>query len=386
MHGTVQPGPRVRAVPHDFGGGDAALLRVVELHDYALVFLGGKKVATLDRRRNQNSVQLPSRASAETLDLLIDTFGHVNYGSYLYDRKGITERVELVAGPKTTALTGWEIFNLPLDGSSLPGIKFEQGSTEMPAFYRARFDLPQAGDTFLDFSTWGKGVAWINGHNLGRYWNIGPQQTLYCPGPWLKPGRNELIVFELNGTTNHSVAGLTTPILNQVSEEAAIAKHRRPGETLSLAGVQPVAAGTFPPGKEWQAVRFQPVGGRYFCLDALNSQSGDAFTTCAELYLAGPDGQDLPRDAWRVVYADSEEVEGDDGRADNVFDLQPTTCWHTEWEAAQPAHPHQLVLDLGGEQTVAGLRYLPRQDSPNGRIKDYRIYLRPVPFAGIKAQ
>lgn len=366
--------------------GDAALLRLVELHDYALVFLDGKKVATLDRRRNQNSVQLPSRASAETLDLLIDTFGHVNYGSYLYDRKGITERVELVAGPKTTALTGWEIFNLPLDGSSLSGIKFEKGSTEMPAFYRAGFDIPHAGDTFLDFSTWGKGVAWINGHNLGRFWSIGPQQTLYCPGPWLKPGRNELIVFELNGTTNHSIAGLTTPILNQVSEGALIVKHRKRGETLSLSGVQPVVTGTFPPGKEWQAVRFQPVKGRYFCLEALNSQSGDAFTTCAELYLAGAEGQDLPRDAWRVVYADSEEVEGDDGRADNVFDLQPTTCWHTEWEAAQPAHPHQLVLDLGSEQTVAGLRYLPRQDSPNGRIKDYRIYLGAVPFAGIRAQ
>src|SRR5664280_1171792 len=150
-----------------------------------------------------------------------------SYGSYLYDRKGINERVELVAGSKTNALTGWEIFNLPLDGSRLPEIKFEQGSTEMPAFYRARFDLPQAGDTFLDFSTWGKGVAWMNGHNLGRFWSIGPQQTLYCPGPWLKSGRNELIVFELNGTTNHSVAGLTTPILNQVSEGALIVKHRK---------------------------------------------------------------------------------------------------------------------------------------------------------------
>jgi beta-galactosidase len=82
-----------------------------------------------------------------------------------------------------------------------------------------------------------------------------------------------------------------------------------------------------------------------------------------------------------VVYADSEEVEGDDGRADNVFDLQPTTFWHTQWEGAQPAHPHQLVLDLGGVQTVTGLRYLPRQDSANGRIKNYRLYLRTEPFA-----
>jgi beta-galactosidase len=366
--------------------GDAELLRVTELHDYALVFLGGKKVATLDRRRNQNSVELPARATAETLDLLIDTFGHVNYGSYLYDRKGITEKVELGAGASSRALTGWEVFKLPLDAGSLAGIKFMKGSTGMPAFYRASFDIPRASDTFLDLSTWGKGVAWVNGHNLGRFWSIGPQQTLYCPGPWLKPGRNDLIVFELDGTTNHTVAGLATPILDRVSEEALVVKHRRRGETLSLAGIEPVVTGTFPSGKEWQTFRFQPAKGRYFCLEALNSQSGDPYATCAELYLVGPDGRDLPRDAWKVAYADSEEVEGDDGRADNVFDLQPTTFWHTQWEAAQPGHPHQFVLDLGSEQSVAGLRYLPRQNSPNGRIKDYRIYLRAAPFAGIRAQ
>jgi beta-galactosidase len=76
-------------------------------------------------------------------------------------------------------------------------------------------------------------------------------------------------------------------------------------------------------------------------------------------------------------------VEGDDGSAENVFDPQSTTFWHTQWESAQPKHPHQLVLDLGSEQTVAGLRYLPRQESANGRIKDYRIYLSARPFPGL---
>jgi beta-galactosidase len=81
-----------------------------------------------------------------------------------------------------------------------------------------------------------------------------------------------------------------------------------------------------------------------------------------------------------VFYADSEEVEGDDGKADNVFDLQSTTFWHTQWDGAQPVHPHQLVLDLGSVQTITGIRYLPRQESANGRIKDYRLYLRTEPF------
>src|SRR5215472_12182114 len=177
--------------------GAGAILRLTELHDYGLVFLDGKKLGTLDRRRNQNSIQLPEHTSAATLDLLVDTFGHVNYGSYLHDRKGITQKVELVAGTVATEVTGWEVFNLPLESGNFASIKFQKGSTALPAFYRARFELARTGDTFLDLSGWSKGLAWVNGHNLGRFWNIGPQQTLYCPGPWLRKGDNDLVVFEL---------------------------------------------------------------------------------------------------------------------------------------------------------------------------------------------
>lgn len=364
-------------------GGDA-LLRITELHDYGLVFIDGKKIATLDRRHNQNSVKLPARASAVTLGLLIDTFGHVNYGGQIHDRKGITERVELVANNATQVLRGWDVFKLPLDQEQLAHLKFAKGATDLPAFHRARFKRDQVGDTFLDFSTWGKGVAWINGHNLGRFWNIGPQQTLYCPAPWLKVGQNELVVFESNGASNCTVRGLSEPILNQATEQSGAKKHRHPGETLKLAGVPLLSEGEFAAGKEWQVVRFPVTSGHYFCLEALDSHPGDAFATCAELYLLDAEGKDLPRESWKIVYADSEEVDGDDGRADNVFDLQATTIWHTQWETAQPKHPHQIVIDLGGQQKVSGLRYLPRQDSPNGRIKRYRLFLDSKLFPGLK--
>jgi len=362
--------------------GSDAMLKITELRDYGLIFLDGKKFATLDRRHGQSSVKLPARATAATLDLLVDTFGHVNYGGHIHDRKGITEKVELVAGNDVQVLAGWDVFNLPLDQAQLTALKFARGGTELPAFHRATFDLAQVGDTFLDFSSWGKGVAWINGHNLGRYWNIGPHQTLYCPAPWLKPGRNELVVFESNGASNLVVRGLSEPILNRVNEQATTTKHRRPGETLKLAGAPVLASGAFAEGKEWQVVKFTLTAGRYFCLEALDSHPQDEFTTCAELYLTGQDGKDLSRDAWKLVYADSEEVDGDDGRADNVFDLQATTIWHTQWEAAKPKHPHQIVIDLGSEQTISGLRYLPRQDSPNGRIKNYRLFFSKKPFPG----
>lgn len=198
--------------------GGAGKLVITELHDYGLISLNGRKIATLDRRKNGNSVTLPERGAEATLDLLIDTFGRVNYGPDIYDRKGITEKVELVTLDGAEELTGWQVFNLPMDPPELAGLKFTHGATDAPAFYRVKFSLAQVGDTFLDFSTWAKGVAWINGHSLGRYWNVGPQQTLYCPAPWLNKGDNELIVFELNGATRHVVTGLAEPILDRVSE------------------------------------------------------------------------------------------------------------------------------------------------------------------------
>ena len=378
-HGAILYRTRLTA-----GAGEKLVIQ--ELHDYGLVFLNGRKIGTLDRRHNQNTTLLPTRDGENTLDLLVDTFGHVNYGGYIHDPKGITEKVTILTAGESRELTGWRIYNLPLDERELAALRFESPTKlrfrsdalfddSVPAFYRATFELARTGDTFLDFSTWGKGLAWVNGHNLGRYWNIGPQQSLYCPGPWLKTGRNELIVFELNGTTNHTVTGLAEPILDQVQEQANARAHRQPGHKLDLAGLTPAATGTFGPGKDWQVAKFAPATGRQFALEALNSQTGDAFTTLVEIYLLDPDGKELPRTVWKVVYADSEELESDDGSADNVFDLQTTTFWHTQWDGAQPRHPHTLVLDLGSRQTIAGVRCLPRQDSANGRIKDYRIYV-----------
>jgi beta-galactosidase len=198
--------------------GDASELRITQPHDYCLVFLDGTKIATLDRRLDQNTVQIPARVTLATLDLLVDAFGHINYGPDMYDPKGITQKVELIRGAVTNELGKWQIFNLPFDDVEISTLKFKQGETGPPAFYRGSFYLARRGDTFLDLSSWGKGIVWINGHNLGRFWNIGPQQTLYCPAPWLKSGHNEIVVFDLNGSQQHLIAGLKEPILNQVNE------------------------------------------------------------------------------------------------------------------------------------------------------------------------
>jgi beta-galactosidase len=198
--------------------GDASKLRITQPHDFCLVFLDGTKITTLDRRFDQNTVQIPAHTAPATLDLLVDTFGHINYGPDIYDPKGITQKVELISDVVTNELVNWQIFNLPFDDEEIAKLKFKESDRGSPGFYRSSFFLAQTGDTFLDLSSWGKGIVWVNGHILGRFWNIGPQQTLYCPAPWLKTGRNEIVVFDLNGAQQHLITGLTEPILDQVNK------------------------------------------------------------------------------------------------------------------------------------------------------------------------
>jgi beta-galactosidase len=102
------------------------------------------------------------------------------------------------------------MFSLPL--SDLRGLRFFNKPVAGPAFWRATFELPSTGDTFLDLRGWGKGYAWVNGRNLGRYWKIGPQQCLFLPGVWLKKGRNEIIVLDLEEGGMRSIAGLKDPV------------------------------------------------------------------------------------------------------------------------------------------------------------------------------
>ena len=143
------------------------------------------------------------------------TLGRVNFGPFLADRKGITRRVELAG----MTLMNWEIFPIPLD-RFLSSLRFTTGGGAPvgPAFFRTQFNLTEIGDTFLDMRAWGKGMVWVNGHNLGRFWSIGPQQTLFCPGCWLRAGRNEMIVFDMDAIGPQMLAGLTEPILNEVRD------------------------------------------------------------------------------------------------------------------------------------------------------------------------
>jgi len=172
------------------------------------------------------------------------------------------------------------------------------------------------------------------------------------------------------------VAGLERPVLDAQHPEKDFARGHRPKVTLQLAAAQPVLAAQFAPGSQLQEIKLAaPAKGRFFCLESLSAFDGKPFAAVAELDLLDESGKPLSHEGWTIAYVDSEERAKEDGTAENAMDGQTANYWHTEWSAAQPNHPHQLVLDLGKSQIVAGFRYVPRQGAGGGRIQDYRIYI-----------
>jgi beta-galactosidase len=177
-----------------------------EVRDYAVLTQGSNRIGKLDRRLNERSLAVKLE-QGKPLDILIENMGRINFGARLVDdRKGIFGKATL----EGAVLTGWETFSLPMN--DLSALKFSRVTGNGPAFYRASFDLSSVGDTFFDMSSWEKGHVWINGHHLGRYWKIGPQQTLYVPAGWLRKGKNTVIVFEVGTPRKATVRGVKDQI------------------------------------------------------------------------------------------------------------------------------------------------------------------------------
>ncbi len=193
------------------------LLKIKEMRDFATVYLNGKRINVLDRRLKQDSLQLNNTSPNAILDILVENNGRINYGPFLVDnRQGITEKVTL----NNKELTGWKMYKFPFN--SVADIKYATNKSSYnlkPALYSGTFTLSEVGDTYIDMDGFGKGFVFLNGINLGKYWDIGPQQTLYIPASWLKKGINKIVVFdELKG--NHTkISTLNHPVLNEVVKE-----------------------------------------------------------------------------------------------------------------------------------------------------------------------
>jgi beta-galactosidase len=181
-------------------------LTIDGLHDYVQIYVDQKLIGTVDRRLGQSHLTLPALTAPATLDILIENSGRVNFTKVIRtERKGITGSIK-VAG---TAPQHWQIYSLPL--SDLAALRFTSTSCEGPCFYRFAMTVPNSlgdserGDTFLNTHGVSKGIAFLNARPLGRFWDVGPEFTLYTPGPWLHPGGNEIILFDLKGTSNESL-------------------------------------------------------------------------------------------------------------------------------------------------------------------------------------
>jgi beta-galactosidase len=183
-------------------------LTITEPHDYALVLLNGKLVDTIYRDGGKWTVKLPvTDVKDPVLEILVENMGHINFAQYMIDRKGITERVAL----EGMTLFNWEIFNLPMEDDFVSGLKpAEKGDLHDGVFFKGHFALSAAADTYLDLSNFKKGVIWVNGHNLGRFWNVGPQFHLYCPANWLKKGSNDVVVLDLHQKDAAEIKGVKT--------------------------------------------------------------------------------------------------------------------------------------------------------------------------------
>jgi beta-galactosidase len=179
-------------------GRKSGRLQITDLHDYALVFVDGKLAGTLDRRLGEKTLELPrSENPMPVLEILVEGMGHINFAQEMIDRKGITDRVTLAG----MTLMNWEVFPIPLADAQVRMLAAGAVDPARPGvFFRGTFRVDTPADTFIDMTGYRKGVVWVNGHNLGRYWDVGPQFRLYCPASWLRAGENQVIVLDLHQT------------------------------------------------------------------------------------------------------------------------------------------------------------------------------------------
>ena len=394
--------------------GEGGMLNIDEVHDFGYVFLDGQYLGTLDRRHRGVKVAVPKGTTAgkRRLQIVLEPMGRINSSTGMEDRKGLDGCVRL--GGKV--VKGWTARMMPIDpdGFTVPSCVLADGAgqnglvtprpgtargtgatrgtgttrgTGMPTLYRGTLAIPQPqphpststssqpstsspADTFIDMTTWTKGVVWVNGHNLGRFWSIGPQQTLYVPGCWLKFGENEVVILDFFGPRQASeVVFREKPILDVLQPETDF--NRKARTTTKFVGGTEVASGTFPNTDEAQVVMFEKsVRGTTFTFQARTTYDAKNLASIAEFDLLDRDGNPLTSLGLRVTGVDSEEEVREDGVAENAIDGQVEACWTTSSRTL----PHWIEFQTPNKVEIFGFRYTPRQKSV-GRIKEWSLFI-----------
>lgn len=167
-----------------------------DVHDRAHIYVNGELRGIQYRNDAEPQVKLAVPREGCDLDILVENMGRINYGYHLLDRKGITEGIRL----GQAFVYQWD--NYPLGLTDLSGVRFERKAPAFdgtPLFMRATLDVDEPCDTFIKLPGFKKGVIFVNGRILSRYWEVGPQHSAYLPAPFMRKGENEIIVLELDG-------------------------------------------------------------------------------------------------------------------------------------------------------------------------------------------
>ena len=343
----------------DIPAGVSGDLKVDNLHDFGYVYLDGKRIGILDRRHRGIKIKIPESSKVRKVSILVEAMGRINSSTGMEDRKGLDGRVFV----GKTEIKDWKYELEPID---------PDGQENPPGNWRGTFAVGEVADTFVDMRAFNKGIVWVNGKNLGRYWKIGPQQTLYLPGCWLKKGQNEIVVREmLEPTGEPTVAFLDHPILDELHPEADFNIVKR--EHDKCVGGDEVASGAFPNSDAAQVVMLEkPVRGTFFTLQALSSHDAKNLASIAEFDFLGADGNPLTSVDMQISGVDSEEEVRDDGVAENAIDGQVEAYWLSSSRTL----PHWIEFRVSDKTQIHGFRYTPRQGKGIGRIKDWRLYVR----------
>ncbi len=192
--------------------GQGGRLSLKGMHSYAQVYVDRKLIGTLDRRLDQDMIDLPRQAAPATLDILVENTGRVNYSHAIRtEQTGLTGAVTLDGQP----LEDWRMFRLPMD--DLSSLRMTGAACTGPCFYEAEMTVGQPADTYLDMRGAHKGQLWLGEHNLGRFWSIGPVHTLYTPAPWLRQGANRITFFDLTGDASDRLTTLAAPVFGRIT-------------------------------------------------------------------------------------------------------------------------------------------------------------------------